>query len=373
MYDSQNRLSEFTSIVNTFRSKNSYGENDKKKLSNKDMLIDKCKRFNQLSKGIGSELSRTYSKLEKLSIIARQHSLFNDKSQEIQQLMLIIKSDVNGLNGRLGQLQEYMKSESRNHNNLSKNIQSHNNTIVLNLQSQLATMSNEFKGLLEESTEKLKEQKNRKDQFSSNVPLKVSNSQSSNNIQKNQNEKKVATNPLLLNSSGSALYRGPTTTTTTQSNGNEGTSSSELRQRLNAPIVDPYSGAILDGGSSSTNLTATEIAMESEQHSQQQQQQQQLLVKNEGAFLTERANAMENIEKTIVDLGTIFQQLAHMVHQQEEIVLRIDENVDEINVNITGAYGELMKYFKSISSSRWLTVKIFGILLIFLILFILFR
>ncbi len=33
---------------------------------------------------------------------------------------------------------------------------------------------------------------------------------------------------------------------------------------------------------------------------------------------------MVNIEQTIVELGTIFQQLAHMVKEQEETVQRSD-------------------------------------------------
>lgn len=35
-----------------------------------------------------------------------------------------------------------------------------------------------------------------------------------------------------------------------------------------------------------------------------------------------RAETMQNIESTIVELGGIFQQLAHMIKDQEEIVER---------------------------------------------------
>lgn len=33
---------------------------------------------------------------------------------------------------------------------------------------------------------------------------------------------------------------------------------------------------------------------------------------------------MQNIESTIVELGSIFQQLAHMVKEQEETIQRCD-------------------------------------------------
>lgn len=39
-------------------------------------------------------------------------------------------------------------------------------------------------------------------------------------------------------------------------------------------------------------------------------------------YLQSRAETMQNIESTIVELGGIFQQLAHMVKEQEEMVKR---------------------------------------------------
>lgn len=46
------------------------------------------------------------------------------------------------------------------------------------------------------------------------------------------------------------------------------------------------------------------------------------LVEQQDAYISERANTMETIETTIVELGSIFQQLATMVKEQEEQVLR---------------------------------------------------
>ena len=39
-------------------------------------------------------------------------------------------------------------------------------------------------------------------------------------------------------------------------------------------------------------------------------------------YIQERAEAMENIHSTIVELGSIFRQLAEMVKEQEEQVVR---------------------------------------------------
>eukprot|EP00118_Oscarella_pearsei_P004691 m.20496 g.20496 ORF g.20496 m.20496 type:complete len:136 (+) comp28020_c0_seq5:639-1046(+) len=46
------------------------------------------------------------------------------------------------------------------------------------------------------------------------------------------------------------------------------------------------------------------------------------MVQQQEKFIQERADAMQNIESTIVELGSIFQQLATMVKEQEEQVMR---------------------------------------------------
>ncbi|XP_017464978.1 PREDICTED: syntaxin-5-like [Rhagoletis zephyria] len=53
---------------------------------------------------------------------------------------------------------------------------------------------------------------------------------------------------------------------------------------------------------------------------------------------------MQNIESTIVELGGIFQQSAHMVKEQEEIVERIDTNIQDAELNIEAAHGEILNF-----------------------------
>lgn len=101
-----------------------------------------------------------------------------------------------------------------------------------------------------------------------------------------------------------------------------------------------------------------------------QDQQLQLLEEQSSQYLQERNLAVETIESTINEVGNLFQQLATMVNEQSEVVQRIDQNVDDIDMNIQGAQRELLKYFNNISSNRWLFLKIFGVLLLFFILWI---
>ena len=58
------------------------------------------------------------------------------------------------------------------------------------------------------------------------------------------------------------------------------------------------------------------------------------------------------------------------VQEQGEMAVRIDENIDETLSNVDSAQTQLLKYLNTISSNRWLVMKIFGVLMVFMILFI---
>lgn len=47
-----------------------------------------------------------------------------------------------------------------------------------------------------------------------------------------------------------------------------------------------------------------------------------------------------------------------MVAIQGEVVTRIDADTDEIATNVSGAQTELLRYYASVSSNRWLMLKV---------------
>lgn len=51
---------------------------------------------------------------------------------------------------------------------------------------------------------------------------------------------------------------------------------------------------------------------------------------------------------------------------------RIDNNVEDTELNVEAAHSELLKYFQNISSNRWLIIKIFFVLIVFFIIFVVF-
>jgi len=55
---------------------------------------------------------------------------------------------------------------------------------------------------------------------------------------------------------------------------------------------------------------------------QDQQQQQQLIVPLQDSYMQSRAEAFQNAESTIHELGSIFNQLATLVSEQGEVAVR---------------------------------------------------
>ena len=81
-----------------------------------------------------------------------------------------------------------------------------------------------------------------------------------------------------------------------------------------------------------------------------QTQGQLLVAHGQDQYLSARSEALQNVERTITELGGIFQQLATMVAEQGELAVRIDENVNESVANVDNAQTQLLKYMNSITS-----------------------
>ncbi|KAJ2085021.1 Integral membrane protein SED5, partial [Coemansia sp. S142-1] len=97
-----------------------------------------------------------------------------------------------------------------------------------------------------------------------------------------------------------------------------------------------------------------------------------LLQQNQSSYLDSRSDAINSIESTISELGSIFQQLAQMVSEQRDVVQRIDANIETVDINISAAQNELLRYYSNISSNRWLMAKVFMIILVFVFLLVTF-
>ena len=78
------------------------------------------------------------------------------------------------------------------------------------------------------------------------------------------------------------------------------------------PLASGVRGG-LQGGSSSGGGGDEQAPLLGGQQQQSQQQSQALMLPQQDQYLSSRADALNQVESTIVELGSIFQQLAHMV------------------------------------------------------------
>lgn len=295
----RDRLPEFSGIVNSKQSKN-IQRMVKVRDASKVKQIQSHTEFVNLAGTVGISIASTYAKLEKLTLLAKEKSLFDDRSKEIDELTYIIKCDLTALNHQIAKLQDISKAQKKE--TKSKNLLQHSSNVVVALQSKLADIGTNFKKALETRTENLKKAKSRREEFISTVPLLGMPSTSRDGVTSLLLEEELAL------------------------------------QEENQPLI----------GKSS----------------------QQLLMYDESEnIILQRAETMQNIESTIVELGGIFQQLATMVKEQEEVVERLDTNILDVGMNVDMAHNELLKHFQSVTRNRALMIKIFGGLILFFLFF----
>ncbi|KAG5034271.1 hypothetical protein GYH30_009215 [Glycine max] len=313
------RLKKTGSAPNGQSSSSSRSEEQRSAIANQS-------EFNRRASKIGLGIHQTSQKLAKLAKLAKRTSVFDDPTMEIQELTGVIKQDITALNSAVVDLQ--LLCNSRNESgNASTDTTSHSTTVVDDLKTRLMSTTKEFKDVLTMRTENLKVHENRRQLFSAN-----GSKDSANPF--------VRQRPLATRSAANTS---------------------------NAP-APPWA----TGSSSSQLFPKKQVDGESQPLLQQQQQQQQEVVPLQDSYMQSRAEALQNVESTIHELSNIFNQLATLVSQQGEIAIRIDENMDDTLANVEGAQGALLKYLNSISSNRWLMIKIFFVLIFFLMVFLFF-
>jgi len=64
-------------------------------------------------------------------------------------------------------------------------------------------------------------------------------------------------------------------------------------------------------------------------------------------------------------------RLAQLVSEQGEQITRIDDNVVDVVDNVNAAQSELLKYWNRVQGNRWLVAKLFGVLMVFFLLWVL--
>lgn len=282
--------------------------------------------FSKRASAIGLGIHSTSQKLQKLTQLAKRTSMFDDPAQEIHELSTIVKHDIQALNQGITDLQTFLGGVG------NKQSASHSNNVVETLRNRLKDATKEFKNVLELRTDNLKVHAERKSLFDSGG--------SGSSVQR------MAVPPGLQPGASFLPRRGG--------------------------IGNGMGGADINAGSG-IGGAGVGVGASGQGIFQSQQQDQALLQQNtQDAYLTSRQDALQDVESTIVELGNIFQQLSHMVHEQGEMAVRIDENMDETFTQVEAGQAQLLKYLNTMSGNRWLMLKVFGLIMAMLVFFLMF-
>jgi len=95
-------------------------------------------------------------------------------------------------------------------------------------------------------------------------------------------------------------------------------------------------------------------------------------VDNKNKYYQERTNTVQKIEKTMTDLQGMFTRMAHFVHEQQYMIEKIDNNTEVSLSNIEAGLKEIVKIQNDVRSNRSLIIKVFLILILASVIYILF-
>lgn len=275
----------------------------------------------------------TLERLQRLGALARSRSMFQDNTVEVSELSFVIKQSLAKINQELTSLKALSKTHSSQASSSGTDqVGRHEEGVVVLLQQRLGDTTSSFREVLELRSKNLAASRERTSAFTSQVSQPGS---------------------MPVSRTDSPLYAPGS---------QGGVAGRQPYQMTQAARSDILSLDMPTEGSSALSRAGGASA-------------QQLMMLEEGAqsneYIQARSSAIENIERTMTELGGIFTQLAQMVSEQGEQIQRIDADTDAVVENVEGAQRELLKYWNRMSGNRWLVAKMFGVLMIFFLLWVL--
>ena len=257
--------------------------------------------------------------LNKLTKLVRRQGLFDDPTEEINNLIYRIKQDLDDLNNKCDSAQKYIETKKAELGGSdSKQSTNHNMKVVSQLKTNLMNTTKDFKSILEVRSSKMKDQQQRKFELTGKGALSPMTQISAN--KKSNDRTKIDKNDHSYNN------------------------------------YDPESGGSISGG---TGVM---------------QGQQALLLAPPivNQYYESREQAVTEVEKTIAELGNLFKRLSTMISEQQELVERIDDDIESSVTQANNAHSVLLKAYENVSSNGSLYAKLGGILVLFIIFFSIF-
>ncbi|KAL3789875.1 hypothetical protein ACHAWO_011681 [Cyclotella atomus] len=371
--------------------------------------------FRTTASEISRDVSTTSSLLAELARLVQSGStrMFTDESadERADALVLRIKNSVEGLNSRLEEAQYTLERSKRR---LGKNSQAgmEASNLVGQLKEEFVKTTSGFKDVLEKRSDGLKNAKDRKRRVFGassedggeervemmslmNKPSVYGDHKASSfgeggavsglSLMPNNRMPSLDLTSGLMRQQQQAEEGIPAGESTSQLPRPHGISSYtndaaglRLRHANSAPFdnntLPTYSGSASsyypDPHAHNNVAPMTPLDIQRMEQSQSNQRQYQLIPDQD--YLRQRADAMSQVESNIVELGTIFNKLAVMVNEHRDLVQRVEDNVDEANANVNLSLGVLADTLRDLQTNRALGMKVMGILVLFIIMFIIF-
>jgi len=310
--------------------------------------------FHSAAAEIGRGIQRAESHVTKLKELINQQGLFDDPVDEINKLIFRVKQDLDALNQKCDDAQTYVDHRTAELGSQS-HLVIHNSGMVSQLKLNLMGATKIFKSILEIRSSKVKDQQTRKEQLTGRSLLSPSQltknmqdktSSSKTNSNNTQNIKLGLPNPYEMNMHPSMQGKG---------HGKAKAHSEEYNQDSTDDEPAGYSAGHNLGTTASQSqrlLLAPPIA------SQQ--------------YYSDRENAVTEVEKTIVELGTLYQRLGNMLTDQQSLVERIDDDIEMAAGNAEAGGEQLMKAYQTQTENKNLYWKLGGIATVFTLVFTIF-
>lgn len=277
--------------------------------------------FHDAAAEIARGIHKASGSLTRLTSLVRRQGLFDDPTEEINNLIYRIKQDLDELNTKCDSAQQYVESLKKSGG--ENQTCAYNVKVVTQLKSDLMGTTKNFKSVLEVRSGKMKDQQQRRVELTGQSTLSP------------------------MRQFNASLKR--------EAGGGSGTSEHKMGDGIVDMSMSPYAK------SSSLSLP------------QANQQQQLLLAPPSNAqYYESREAAVTEVEKTIGELGTLFKRLATMISEQQELVERIDEDVESAVTNSDLAHKQLLSLYEGVSSNRGMYMKLFAIFGVFILFFVIF-
>jgi syntaxin 5 len=280
-------------------------------------------------------------------------------------MIVRIKEDIADLNFKCDAAQQFVENSKRQRA-MANQAASHNLNVVSSLKSELLNATQGFKTALELRSIKMKDQQEKKYQLAGPSTISPLNQ-----------------------------MRPPPVTP-------------EKVTKLMTALPSPYSQM---NPYSRESALASDDRLSQLEHQPHQQQQQMLLIQPpvQVQYYEQRQEAIDEVTKTIGrcpshlfshsliflppycaysvslpvsrseslplspgELGQLFKRISTMISEQQELVERIDEDIENTVMTSDLAHQALVKTYDSVSNNKTFAMKIIGILFIFLIFFVLF-